>query len=198
MLRFCVGFLILGFFAAPAILAGEAETAALVARLGGSLERRDAQADGPIVRVDLHECAVTDSDLAALTGLSELRHLDLRKTTIGDAGVAHLRGLNLHTLNLFRTKTSDVSLPILAQMTQLETLLLGGTQVSDAGLVALRPLQRLRKLSLFDTHISDAGLVHLQDLGSLAILLVGKSKVTDQGRADLQRFRPNLVYTEPT
>lgn len=198
MSRFCSRLILCLCFAAPWLIAGEAETVALVTRLGGSLERLNDQSDGPIVRVDLHGSAVTNDDLAALSGLAALRHLDLRKTTIGDSGVAHLDGLQLTFLNLFRTQTSDVSLPLLARMTQLETLLLGGTQVSDNGLTALKPLQLLRKLSLFDTQVSDAGLVHLRALASLQVLLLGDSKVTDEGRNDLKRHLPILVFTENT
>jgi hypothetical protein len=60
-----------------------------VKRLGGTVEIDEQSPQRSVVKVDLHASAVEDADLAHLAALTELRHLDLRSTKIGDAGVAH-------------------------------------------------------------------------------------------------------------
>lgn len=174
-----------------------------VTRLGGKLEFDEALASRPIVKVDLHGTAVTDSDLAFLDDarkeLKQLRYLDLRLTKIGDEGVAKLKNLtSLQTLNLFRTQLGDKGLKRLKKLTNLETLLIGGTKVTDAGLVYLSPFRKLKKLSLFQTQVSDDGIAQLKRMGSLEVLLIGGSKITPGGAEELQRALPRVRFSENT
>lgn len=174
-----------------------------VARLGGTVEFDESDSSRPIVKVDLHETAVSDSDLKlfedAKKDLQDLRFLDLRKTKISDEGVARLRNLtSLQSLNLFRTQLGDKGLARLRRLTKLETLLIGGTKVTDAGLVHLQPFTRLRKLSLFQTQVSDEGIARLKLMGSLKVLLIGGSKITNMGAEELQKALPGLRFSENT
>lgn len=170
---------------------------AMIAKLGGTAVVDDSLPGAPVVKVDLHESAVTDAELALLAALPELRHLDLRKTKVTDAGVAHLQSLReLRFLNLFRTSVSDAGLASLGELKQLETLLIGGTKVTSSGLAALKPHRHLRKLSVFDTAVDDTAIEDLRTLSSLRILLVGRSKITPEGMQQLQRTNPELQFTE--
>ena len=174
-----------------------------VARLGGRVELDETLTDKPIIKVDLHGTALTDSDLAFLVDarkdLRHLRYLDLRLTKIGDAGVANIKGLtSLQTLNLFRTQLSDRGLSYIKNLKQLQTLLIGGTKVTDAGLVNLKSLKKLKKLSLFQTQVTDAAIPHLKVLSKLESLLISGTKITDAGARQLQRALPALRFSENT
>jgi predicted alpha/beta superfamily hydrolase len=181
--------------AAPRKQASIEEIGALVARLGGTV----VVSDGAIAKVDLHETAITDEDLAFLAQLPELRELDLRLTKIGDRALDHLRGLRkLETLNVFRTGISDEGLARLRQLTELRTLLMGGTRVTSAGLARLDTQTKLRKLSLFRTAVDDSGVVHLKRLPGLEVVLVGGSTITEAGMNDLCAWKPEIKFGEQT
>lgn len=174
-----------------------------VERLGGKVELDEALPAKPIIKIDLHSTPITDSDLALLVDakkdLRQLRHLDLRLTKIGDAGVAKLKSLtSLQTLNLFRTQLSDQGMSYLKNLKQLQTLLIGGTKVTDAGLVNLKSLKELKKLSLFQTQVTDAAIPHLKVLSKLESLLISGTKITDAGARELQRALPGLRFSENT
>jgi hypothetical protein len=170
---------------------------AAVERLGGKVEFDDAAPGRPAVKVDLHGTAVTDADLTLLGSFPDLRKLDLRLTTIGDAGLVHAQGLrHLQLVNLFRTNTTDAGLRYLAQNKDLDTLLIGGTRVTDDGLAVVAGFARLKKISLFETAVTDAGMKHLLGLSSLENLLVAKSKVTEGGMAQIRRALPKVSFDE--
>jgi hypothetical protein len=91
------------------------------------------------VELDLSGQKVTDSDLAALSGLVNLRKLNLSKSAVSDAGLAPLQGLGkLESLNLFQT------------------------EVSDGGLANLKGCQGLKRLYVFQTKVTDAGVEKLK------------------------------------
>ncbi len=106
---------------------------------------------------------LTDAGLVHLSGLANLRELNLRRTQVTDPGLAHLKGLTrLSKLDLSRTQVTDAGLKHLQALTGLGELYLQGTQVSDAGLKHLEGLTGLRELHLQDTLVSDAGVRELQ------------------------------------
>lgn len=160
-----------------------------VSDLGGTVEMDG----GEIVKVDLHETNVTDSDLGFLADLHSLRYLDLRITGVGDEATAIIGNLrSLETLNLFRTQLTDAGLANLAELTNMRTLLIGRTNITDAGLVHLKNMTQLRKLSVFRTAISNEGLAHLRLLPALEILSMSGSRITEEAaRAALPRVRFN-------
>lgn len=174
-----------------------------VTKLGGIVEFDETDASRAIVKVDLHGTNVSDNDLTIFektkNDLKRLRILDLRLTSISDAGVARLRNLtSLQTLNLFRTQLGDKGLAHLRKLTRLETLLIGGTKVTDAGLIHLKPFTKLRKLSLFQTQVSDEGIAQLKLMSSLEVLLIGGSKITAAGAEALQKALPGVRFNENT
>ncbi|MEY4201195.1 MAG: hypothetical protein RLZZ265_2935 [Verrucomicrobiota bacterium] len=78
--------------------------------------------------------AATDSDVRALSSLTELRELYLHRTAITDAALTGICALQ-----------------------KLSTLHLGNTKVSDAGIEALSCLANVKELYLFETKITEAG-----------------------------------------
>jgi hypothetical protein len=85
--------------------------------------------------------SVTDSDVQAISGLTELRELFLHQTEITDAALERfgsLRGLRI--LHLRNTGVSDEGLENLRDLTNLENLYLFETRISEAGGKKLRSL----------------------------------------------------------
>lgn len=112
---------------------------------------------------------VRDAEIAGVSGLSDLRHLDLSEMPITDAGLTHLTGLP-----------------------ELEILDLSNTEITDAGLANLSGLTKLKFLHLENTSVTDAGLKSLRHLSKLRVLDVRKTRVTDAGVGDLVRALPKL------
>lgn len=169
---------------------------AAVEKLGGKVERN---ANGDVVKVDLNNAKFKDEDLKNLERFHELEWLDLRVSTLTDAGMVHLSGLRkLKFLNVARTSVSDTGLAVLKGHVELETLLLGTTKISDAGLVNLEKMTKLKKLSVFRTAVSDAAIPSLVKLSSLEILTKSESKITEGGEKQLQAVLPKLRFTEQT
>jgi mono/diheme cytochrome c family protein len=112
---------------------------------------------------------VTDKDIAILSSLKGLAHLDLGQTSITDAGLAHLKGLK-----------------------DLTRLHLEGTKITDAGLVNLKELHNLTYLNLYGTNITDVGLEHLSPLTKLKDLYLWQTKVTEAGVSKLKKALPQV------
>ena len=108
----------------------------LVETLGGRVSQNE---QGEVVTVDLSRTGVTDAGLAHLTGLTALETLELYGTPITDAGLVHLSGLTtLKTLGLSRTQVTDAGLVHLTGLMALERLWIYGTQVTEVGVAKLQ------------------------------------------------------------
>jgi Leucine-rich repeat (LRR) protein len=130
-----------------------------------------------------------DDGLAELTGLPQLRELNLYQSRVSDAGLRHLKTLpNLRRVPMGETRVTDEGLVHLKDLTQLEYLGLRGNQVTDAGLVHLRNLTNLTGLYLGETKVTDVGLVHLRNLTKLKMLLLDHTQVSDTGLDHLMRL----------
>ncbi|MCC6672976.1 MAG: hypothetical protein IT458_18065 [Planctomycetes bacterium] len=82
---------------------------------------------------------VSDAGLARLSGMPQLRHLDLSGTAVGDAGVRALGTLPaLETLNLFGTRVGDGALDPLAAFPALRRVYLWQSGVTPTAAKALR------------------------------------------------------------
>lgn len=92
---------------------------------------------------------VADDEMKVVAAFTGLERLDLRLSQVGDAGLAHLAGLQL-----------------------LEYLDLGETKVTDEGLRHLTGLSQLAELRLQRTNIVGPGLAHLAECVSLATLKI--------------------------
>jgi WD40 repeat protein/serine/threonine protein kinase len=174
-----------------------------------------------LVRLDLHNTAVTDTGLAHLEGLTNLREiylfgcpevsdlgvahlkaltnlraLDLNSTRVTDAGLEHLKGLtNLTVLNLMSTRISGAGLVHLKGLAKLEVLFLASSQVEDTGLAHLEGLINLKHLGLELTHVTNAGLEYLKGLANLSVLALDGTKASDPGLMHL-RGLTNLTALE--
>ncbi|HEX5443491.1 MAG TPA: hypothetical protein VFW87_06670 [Pirellulales bacterium] len=120
--------------------------------------------------------AATDDDLICLRSLVHLKHLDLRRTRVTDAGLRHLVGLDeLEDLRLSNTAVTDRGLAYLAQLPHLRRLWLDDEEyeadcrgaesdhlrrykpcISDAGLECLEQFKQLEFIDLTGCHPSDA------------------------------------------
>ncbi len=136
---------------------------------------------------------VTDEGLAHLTGLPQLKGLQLIGTKVTDQGLAYLDGLpQLTGLLLDGTQVTDAGLAHLAALTKLRTLYLSNTQVSDSGLAYVAGLPELRMLWLINTpQVTDAGLLRLARLRKLQQLKLNGVYVTDEGIERLRSELPN-------
>ena len=128
--------------------------------------------------------SVTDAGLAHLQGFPALEGLQIQGQgrMITDAGMARLWGLaHLEVLNLSDSGVTDEGIAQLQGLKKLRWLNLSGTAVSDSGLRRLREIQSLRWLNLSGTHITDAGLLALTGLVDLEQLFLDETDVTDAG-----------------
>jgi hypothetical protein len=149
-----------------------------------------------VQRIDLTKAlTVTDDTLQCFAPLNELRSLVLDGTSVGDAGLVHLRGLdNLVELFLDDTKRiTDVGLPHLKGLIKLQELRLKRQRITDAGLVHLESLLALDKLRLgYDEGVTDAGLQSLAKIPALTYVNAEGTSITAAAVAKLKAVRPNL------
>jgi Leucine-rich repeat (LRR) protein len=161
-------------------------------------------------RLRLEDCPITGSGLANLAGLSELRslnlegmeletglaaigtltqlrELDLAKSTMSDDEFAHLASLTeLEVLNLYGSELSDEVIPQLSALNKLKRLNLDGNLIGDPAMETIGGLNALEDLSLQGTDVSDEGLLHLAKLPKLEALdLEDVGGITDRGLAAL-------------
>ncbi len=146
------------------------------------------QLESKLIRLRLFRAKIGDRGLKHLSGLKNLRELNLRADfltetpIIGDAGLKHLSGLkNLRKLDLGETQVGDRGLKHLSGLKNLRKLNLIRTQVGDSGLKHLSGLKNLRKLYLVGTQIGDGGLKHLSGLKNLRELDLEETQVGDGG-----------------
>lgn len=100
-----------------------------------------------------------DDGLAALKPVSaQVKWVDLARTQVSDAGLAHLKDMkNITRLHLENTGITDAGIAHLAGLENLEYLNLYGTQVSDAGITKLAGLKNLKKIFLWQSKVTEAG-----------------------------------------
>jgi len=132
--------------------------------------------------------SVTDAGLIHLKRMSRLKQLFLEDSQVTDAGLAHLKGLtSLEGVNLRNTQVGDAGLAHLMGLAHLEWLGLDRTHVTDAGLVPLlRTRTRWTSLYLSDTKVTDKTLEALENMTSLGSLSLRNTQVTDNGLAHLK------------
>jgi ankyrin repeat protein len=105
--------------------------------------------------------ALTDAGVRHLSGMPQLRHLDLSGTQITDRGLEALRDLpNLDTISLAWTAITDAGVAALAPCHNLTRVDLVGTATGDSAIKALAGKAALRTLST-GNGVTDTGIVHL-------------------------------------
>ena len=172
----------------PSSREAEAHAVDAVKRLGGTIDQKPEDPGESVGKVDLTGSPITDDDLRALHGFTELHNLVLRRTRITDAGLAHLKTMHkLRVLDLDETGVTDVGLAHLAELNSLRGLYLAKTGVTDAGLPALGSMKKLREIGLRGTAVTDAGLASLHELADLRIVDFRDTQVTEPGVASSER-----------
>jgi hypothetical protein len=126
--------------------------------------------------------------MESLTGMTNLRILDLRDTVVSDEGMAPLKKLsNLKSLDLSETLVGNAGLQHLKELKNLDDLNLWATRVGDAGMEHISAMKPLKRLNLDnvgfpgdDVALTDAGVKKLVSLTNLEFLHLGKTKITDE------------------
>jgi hypothetical protein len=145
--------------------------------------------DGAIQSLNLADTDADDASLAAIAGWARLGELILKGADVGDAGMAHVKGLKeLRGLDLANTFVTDAGLEALAGLSELRTLVLDGTDVTGAGLAHLAGLGRLEKLGLANTKIEDATFDRVVALTGLRSLDISATPISNEKIADLTKL----------
>jgi hypothetical protein len=218
----CLLFLIAGSSCLAAEPTSEqAKAIAEIEKHGGIVRLLDNGPDGPAFAILWRNSSnVTDADLAPLSGLTNIRSLDLQRSNITNAGLEKLKGLTkLQTLILSHTNITGAGLSNLQGMTKLEVLDLSWTRFVNEGLDYIKSLENLRELNLENTasssrdlkhvamckklkklelrnnpQITDAGLEYLKDMTQLEYLRVGGNssveRITPAGVDNLRKALP--------
>ena len=166
-------------------------TAAPQATAAGPVELCGKTFKADVTEVDLQNCGtLNDEQLKQLTGLKQLKDLNLHGTGVTDEGLKLLKGLTtLERLALGGTMVTDEGLKQLKGLRALERLELRNTFVTDEGLRPLKELQALRELDLYDTKVRDEGLKHLKRLKALKELALESTAVTNRGLKHLKGLK---------
>ena len=140
--------------------------------------------------LNLNSTPATDAMLKDLAGLEGLEALYLNYTKVTDAGLKELTGLkSLRTLTLHHTLVADAGVKELAKLKTLQSLDLIGTKVTDGGLKQMAGFDSLRSLDLSHTKTTDIGLKHVAELTSLQRLRLYNTQATDVGMKELARLK---------
>lgn len=127
-----------------------------------------------------------DDGVKHLSGLANLRDIQLRQTSITDVALMHLPS-SISRLGLLKTDITDRGLERIAAFRDLTSLNIQTTQITDEGLAHLRALENLQELYFGNTAVSDRGLADLTPLVGLKQLSLIKTSVTAEGVAKLQQ-----------
>jgi Leucine-rich repeat (LRR) protein len=175
-----------------------------IVEAGGAVVRDSA---GRITGVDLRSSWVTDSDLAEVAKIPDLKTLDLSLSRVTDRGLRALRpatglvDLNLYfaelitdeglsivkgskhlkRLNVRGTKATDTTLEFVSSVPTLESLDIGYAEITDVGIDRLTSMSNLRELTIGGNKLTDAGVHLLRQLPQLTYLDIGGSQRTDSG-----------------
>ena len=164
---------------------------------------------GGVFLVDAIAAGLPEPDAAVLASLQK-DHVNVRRLSqngrvleldfshsdraLGDLKLAELApiALNIHTLDLSRTRVKDGELAALAGMRNLARLILSRTEIGDAGLAHLVGNAALEEINLYSTGVTDAGMAPLAGLKSLKKVYLWQSKATAAGTQVLQQAVPGV------
>jgi len=135
---------------------------------------------------------VSSAGLQHISKLTALEELYLGQG-IGDAGLAHLRGLpHLTYLCLYGPGFTDAAMVYVKEVPSLRIFSVHEnlSRITDAGLVHIAELPNLELLCVGGMRgITDAGIAHLTKMRSLRKLDIGSSRVTDKGLGYLKQIK---------
>lgn len=193
----------------------EQDIGAWILELGGSFKEDNS---GHIMAVDLSSSWVSDSDLAKLGTLIELREINLSHTRLTDLAFEQLKSLenvthldcyycdfitdgaiaylkdwkNLESLNLRGTDVTSRTFEHVSHMNKLKVLDVSFSRVNDNGFEQLAELEELRELHIGGNKMRGLGLPLLRMLPALRHLDVNGSQRTDSGRWGLMLTDANV------
>ena len=148
-----------------------------------SPEALAAAAASPAPAVRAHE-QMTDAILRDVARIDHLDQLDVSGSrAVSDEGVAALAGLtSLRHLDLGGTSITDRALEVVGTMPSLESVSFWGTRITERGVQALRTLDALRYVHLGHTTVGDAAVRVLAGKPHLRTFYSGNG-LTNEGLA---------------
>jgi Leucine-rich repeat (LRR) protein len=131
-----------------------------------------------------------DPSLAFLSGLSQLRSLELARGEMTEGSFAKLTELKrLKSLGLHYVRKGNRGLVEIGQMAGLERLELSGGEISRRSMAALVRLRNLRELTLIHTDLEDGSLKQLAELTQLRRVDLSKTPIGKEGLSVLGKLR---------
>ena len=125
--------------------------------------------------VDMASYHTTKADELAgyVAKLPRLHTVDFGLSDLSDAGLSHLRGLDLTRLMLSKTKVTDAGIRHLHGMINLDLLVLDKTSVGDGAMAELTSLPRLSCLLASDTQVGDLGVNSIRKFPAIKVADLG-------------------------
>ncbi len=146
-----------------------------------------------ILQLDHADNSLTNAGMTEIAKLTQLEHLRIRGSSIGDDGLTALSTMsNLRILNLPQGKFTDAGLSQLKTLPKLQMLRIGSPHVTEQGIAALKDFPALRLVHLIDIPITDRGLADLQSIPKLESLYLDGANVSDAAVDGLFQKRPDL------
>lgn len=119
-------------------------------------------------QMDLSQSDIADADMSVLGEMTQLRHLFLHDTELGDAVLEATSKLpNLETLDLSRSKITAAGLAKWHPPKKLKTLMLIECDIGEGSLNGLKDHAELEILRLCDTKTVSSNLINLGQLPKL-------------------------------
>jgi Leucine-rich repeat (LRR) protein len=139
--------------------------------------------------------SVTDNGLKILSGLTELRRLEIscfgENTPFTDEGIKYIAPLvKMEELWLdFNKNLTDKTMTAISGMKELRVLRFYGAKITDAGLEQIQDLTKLKELLLGKSLVSDSGLKVIGRFSELKELDLQFTKITDEGMPNLSNLK---------
>jgi Leucine-rich repeat (LRR) protein len=165
-----------------------------------NLKLEDAQAIGKLTSLEwirLAAPSVDDDYVEALSGLVNLKIVDIENSNITDKSLEMLKALpEIHTLGLRRNeKLSDNAIKLFVDFPKLHTLRILYNGFSSASLFDLGNLKAIKILDLRALPVDDTALMFIGDLETLEEIHIRSGSVTNTGLKELARC-PKLKILE--
>lgn len=149
--------------------------------VAGGSARLDA--DGNVVELRLDGTRIRDQDLALFHAFPMLTSIDMPRTNVTDAGVAHLgKVTSLRSIRLYDTKVGDDGIAHLHGLKNLRMIILKRTHVTHIGADKLQAALPDCLVSYSPRHISTPNGIRLAPIPAGEFVM--GSPATEPGRAD--------------
>jgi hypothetical protein len=151
----------------------------------------ETYANGEVIP-DRPQNKITDAGLARLSGLRNLRGIDLSGAEITDDGLKILAGMpHLVWVYLDATQVKGPGLANLKTHDQLRMLELNGCELTPAAYENVIQLSNLSSLGLRNSGTTDALFALIEENANLGILRLSETQVSDEAVQRFQQSHPN-------